>query len=45
MGRVDLGRAVLIPNYLHTNMVVRLSLEDHHYFLNKFVCVGEFFDG
>ena len=29
-------------------MVVRLSLlneKDHHYFLNRFVCVGEFFDG
>ena len=26
----------------------RLSLtneKDHHYFLNRFVCVGEFFDG
>ena len=21
------------------------SEKDHHYFLNRFVCVGEFFDG
>ena len=34
--------------YLELPLVVRLSLmtneKDHHYFLNRFVCVGEFFD-
>ena len=40
--------ACLVFNPIVVNNYGRSSLtneKDHHYFLNRFVCVGEFFDG
>ena len=39
---------LVISAYLPSRKYGRSSLtneKDHHYFLNRFVCVGEFFDG
>ena len=37
---------VLVDRYLHPIGCSSLTNEkDHHYFLNRLVCVAEFFDG
>ena len=35
---------VFSPNYCSGGSSLT-NEKDHHYFLNRFVCVGEFFDG
>ena len=42
MDDVTSGRLGANPHFYFLSVVVRLY---HHYFLNRFVCVGEFFDG
>ena len=44
MIRYQLSMALVpIPNIFGGSSLT--NEKDHHYFLNRFVCVGEFFDG
>ena len=36
---------VIWPHWLNSGRSSLTNEKDHHYFLNRFVCVGEFFDG